>query len=286
MRRVLSALAGAALLLSTIPVAAGGATPALFSGTWTSIDTFDGSVQFLSITNSARPKVVLVDSYASYCATHRAPSTFFTGSGAGTFKGSTQLAVSISIAACDSFKVPLSIFAGLRYTRADGLNTLTDTFGVTWYPYPTAAARHVAGNFVGTTGSPVLTAMFLFDVDAAPTGALQSGSYTFNGMTGSTDWIGARTQATVDTIRFFTAASGAPAAEFTGWECLLAKAPTGADPVGTCSHYRIIVTDGASRGLSDTFCGGKADVIDPSAPLYCPYVWTVDKGDIRIYSGA
>ena len=25
---------------------------------------------------------------------------------------------------------------------------------------------------------------------------------------------------------------------------------------------------------------------DPSAALYCPYVWKVDKGDTRIYSGA
>jgi hypothetical protein len=40
------------------------------------------------------------------------------------------------------------------------------------------------------------------------------------------------------------------------------------------------------RGLADTFCGGKADVTDPNAPLYCPYVWTVEKGDIRTYSGA
>lgn len=147
-------------------------------------------------------------------------------------------------------------------------------------------SRHVAGNFVGSTGSPVLTAMFLFEVNAGSTGALQSGYYTFNGMTGSTDWTGTRTQATVDTIRFFTAASGAPAAEFTGWECLLAKGPTLADPVGSCSHYRIIVTDGASVRQADTFCGGKADVTDPNAPLYCPYVWKVDKGDIRIYSGA
>ena len=284
MRRVLSALAGAALLMSTIPVAAG-ATPAPFSGTWTSIDTFDGSVQFLSITNSAKPTISLVDTYASYCATHGAPSTFFAGSGTGVFKSTTQLAVSMGKAACASFKVPLSIFAGLKYTYAAGPNTLTDTFGVTWHPYR-AASRHVAGNFVGTSGDPVITAMFLFEVNAGPTAALQSGYYTFNAMTGPADWAGARTQATVDTIRFFTAGSGAPAAEFTGWECLLAKAPAAPDPVGTCSHYRIIVTDGASLGLADTFCGGKADVTDPNAPLYCPYVWKVDKGDIRIYSGA
>jgi hypothetical protein len=149
----------------------------------------------------------------------------------------------------------------------------------------TVTSRHVAGNFVGSAGSPVVTGMMLFEVNAAPTGALQSGYYTFNSMSGLAEWVGNRSQATVDTIRFFTAASGAPAAEFTGWECLLAKAPAAPDSVGTCGHYRIIVTDGASRGLADTFCGGKADVTDANDGLYCPYVWKVEKGDIRIYSG-
>ena len=50
----------------------------------------------------------------------------------------------------------------------------------------------------------------------------------------------------------------------------------------TAPSHRIIVTDGASRGLADTFCGGKADVTDPNDPLYFPYVWRVEKGDIRI----
>ena len=151
----------------------------------------------------------------------------------------------------------------------------------------TVASRHVAGNFSGSASAvPSLTGMFLFQVDAAPNGALRSGWYTLDNMTGSAEWLGSRTQGTVDTIRFFTAASGAQAAEFTGWECLLTRAPAGPDPVGTCGHYRVIVTDGASRGLADTFCGGRADVSDPSDPMYCPYVYTVDKGDIRIYSGS
>jgi hypothetical protein len=179
--------------------------------------------------------------------------------------------------------VPLSILAGLKYTYSAGANTLIDTFGVTWYPYPAASSRHVAGNFVGSVGDPVITAMFLMEISAGPAGALQSGYYTLNVMTGPAEYAGNRTQATVDTVRFFSAASGAPAAEFTGWECVLVKAPTGPDPVGTCFHYRIIVTDGASLGLADTFCGGKADVTDPNDPLYCPYVWKVEKGDIRIY---
>jgi hypothetical protein len=31
------------------------------------------------------------------------------------------------------------------------------------------------------------------------------------------------------------------------------------------------------------FCGGKADATNPADPLYCRYVWSVDKGDVRIY---
>ena len=64
---------------------------------------------------------------------------------------------------------------------------------------------------------------------------------------------------------------------------MLARAASGLDPIGTCGHYRVIVTDGSSIGAKDTFCGGKADATDPKDPLYCPYVWNVDKGDIRIY---
>lgn len=148
----------------------------------------------------------------------------------------------------------------------------------------TVTSRHVVGNFAGSAGSPVITGMFLFEVNAGPNRALLSGYYTFNAMTGTAEWTGIRTQATVDTIRFITAASGSQAAEFTGWECLLAGSPAAPDPVGTCSHYRVIVTDGASLGLVDTFCGN-ADVTNPNDALYCPYVWKVDEGDIRIFSG-
>lgn len=284
MRRVLSALAGAALVMSVGPLVAGAASPVPFSGTWTSIDV-DGSVQYVSIKKSATPTVTLVDTYASYCAKHGALSTFFVGTGVGTFKGTTDLYVKVGRAACESFKVPLTMLAGLRFTYSAGSNTLTDNNGLIWYPYPAVASRHVAGNFVGSAGIPAITAMFLIDAKAGPTGGLQSGQYRFNAMTGPAEWAGSATQATVDTIRFFSAASGAPAVEFTGWECVLAKAPAAPDPVGTCSHYRIIVSDGAPLGLADTFCGGKADVTDPNDPLYCPYVWKVEKGDIRIYSG-
>jgi hypothetical protein len=150
----------------------------------------------------------------------------------------------------------------------------------------TVMPKHVAGTFIGSVASPAGTAMFRLEVDATAAGALLDGVYEFEAMTGPDAWAGSRTRATVDTVRFFTAASGAPAAEVTGWECVLAKAPAGTDPVGTCSHYRVIVTDGASKGLADTFCGGKADVTAVNDPLYCPYVWKVDKGNIRIWSGS
>ena len=103
MRRVLSGVAGAALLLSMIPVVAGAAALAPFAGTWTSIDVFDGSTQYLSVDKGARPTVTLVDLYASYCANNGALSTLYVGSGAGRFKSSTELDVTLHSAACGSF---------------------------------------------------------------------------------------------------------------------------------------------------------------------------------------
>jgi hypothetical protein len=149
----------------------------------------------------------------------------------------------------------------------------------------TVMPRHVAGTFIGSVTSPAGTAMFRLEVDATATGALLDGSYESAGMTGADAWAGNQTRATVDTVRFFTAASGAPAAEITGWECLLVAGPASTDPVGTCANYRVIVTDGASKGLADTFCGGHAEVTTVSDPMYCPYTWNVDKGNIRIWSG-
>jgi hypothetical protein len=135
-RRILSGVMGAALLLSMIPVAAGAAAPAPFSGTWTSIDVFDGSTQYLSIDNSARPTVTLVDLYASYCANHGALSTLYVGSGTGKFKSSTELDVTMRSAACGSFKVPLNHSnAGIKFTlQTDG--TLLDTYRDIWHLYP------------------------------------------------------------------------------------------------------------------------------------------------------
>jgi hypothetical protein len=147
-------------------------------------------------------------------------------------------------------------------------------------------SANFAGAGVGTNGASVGMNMFFIDVTAAPNGSLRSGVYTQTVMTGSDFWTGNRTQMTVDTLRFFTAASGAPAAEITGWECVLAKGVTDPNPIGSCGHSRIIVTDGASKGVPDTLCGGSADVTDPANSQYCPFVFSVTKGDIRIWTGA
>ncbi len=74
----------------------------------------------------------------------------------------------------------------------------------------TVMPKHVAGTFIGSVSDPAGTAMFRLEVDATATGALLDGSYEFSAMTGAGDWAGNQTQGTVDTVRFFTAASGAP----------------------------------------------------------------------------
>ena len=275
MRRVTSALVGAALILSMIPVGAGAASPTPFSGTWTSIDTFDGSAQFLSIGRGASPSVVLIDTYASYCVTHHASSTVFVGTGIGALSGSTGLAVRMRTAACASFRVPLSIFAGLKYTYSAAPNTLTDTFGVTWYPYPALAVREVTGNVIAKYhDNPSITAMLQLDVRTGPTGNVQYGIYRFEGMTPALS----RAQATVESVRFFTDASGAQAADFSGKECLLSPSVDPNLPTGSCRWYHVVVTDGSRVGLPDTFCGGT----DQGNPSACPFKYDVEGGAIRI----
>jgi hypothetical protein len=275
MMRVLSAFVTAALALSMIPGAVGAGSPAPFSGTWTSIDV-DGSVQFLSIANSTRPKVLLVDTYAGYCASRGASWTVFAGSGTGTFKGSTQLAVTMARAACGSFRVPLSIFAGLKYTYAAGPDTLADTFGNTWYRYPARAARHVEGNVIARYfDNAGITAMLQLEVRTGPAGEIQYGFYRFEGMTPALN----RTQATVDKVRFFTDTSGAQAADITGKECNLSPTVDPSYPTGACRWYHVVVTDGSRVGLPDTFCGGT----DQANPTACPFKFDVVGGAIRIH---
>ena len=84
MGRILSAVVGAALVLSVsggVIEATGGT---VFAGEWTSVDVADGSTQYLLVSGDVPPHVTLVDLYARYCASHGAPTTVFTGSGDGT----------------------------------------------------------------------------------------------------------------------------------------------------------------------------------------------------------
>jgi hypothetical protein len=135
----------------------------------------------------------------------------------------------------------------------------------------TAPPRHVEGSFA-TVGDPY-SASFLFEVRANSYGRAEFGYYQFEMPTPSAAELPNRTQATVETVRFFKAASGAPAAEFTGHECVLASPDSAA--VGSCTWYHIIVTDGASIRKPDTFCGA-------GVATEC-YYWTPTYGDIRIY---
>jgi hypothetical protein len=150
----------------------------------------------------------------------------------------------------------------------------------------TVMPKHVAGTFIASNvADSSLTAIVRIQVDATATGALRDGYIEGSWLTGPADLVGIETRATVDTVRFFTATSGAHAGEITGWNCIVAAGPASVEPVGTCTHYRQIVTDGASKGLADTTCRGNADVTVVTDPMYCPYIWNVDKGNIRIWSG-
>jgi len=134
-----------------------------------------------------------------------------------------------------------------------------------------APPRHVEGSFIAL-GDPY-SATFLFEVRANATGRAEFGYYQTEWMKGPAEQMPWRSQATVRTVRFFKAASGAQAAEFTGRECFLAAAE--AALVGTCPWYHIIVTDGASIGKPDTFCGAQV-------ATEC-HNWAPTYGDIRIY---
>ena len=134
-----------------------------------------------------------------------------------------------------------------------------------------AAPRHVEGSFssLGDTNSGT----FLFEVRASAASRVEFGYYQNERMKGPAGEMPWRSQATVETVRFFKAASGAPAAELTGHECALASSVSAL--VGTCPWYHIIVTDGASIHQPDTFCGAQVKT-------EC-HAWTPTYGDIRIY---
>jgi hypothetical protein len=142
-------------------------------------------------------------------------------------------------------------------------------------PFASAATspayRHVEGSFVAT-GNPPYSATFLFEVRASSTGRVEFGYYQTELMRAPTGELPYRSFGTVRTVRFFKAASGAPAAEFTGRECIVAAPDS--TTVGNCPWYHIIVTDGASIGAPDTFCGARV-------ATEC-HAWIPTYGDVRI----
>jgi len=140
----------------------------------------------------------------------------------------------------------------------------------------TPVAMNVAGNVIVQYHSdPTVMGVFRFEVRTNASGSLQFGYYQTTGLTDK--WPSKASLATVDKVRFFKAASGAPAAEFSGQECgfpvLNQSAP--------CGPYHVIVTDGASIGQPDTFCGNP--ITRPSDLSVCTYVFDVSDGDISIY---
>ena len=143
----------------------------------------------------------------------------------------------------------------------------------------TPLASNVAGNIiVGVHGDHSTMGVFRFEVRTTASGGVQFGYYQTDTLTGI--WPAAREVATVDAVRFFTAASGAPAAEFSGQDCGIPVA-NAATP---CSPYHVIVTDGASIQQPDTFCGNP--ITQSSDWNLCTYRFDVLDGDIAIYPTA
>lgn len=116
-----------------------------------------------------------------------------------------------------------------------------------------------------------------FDGDASDPGSiwrfeirtLESGKVEFGYF--QTLFPNGESEATVETVKFFTAPSGGKTAEFTGTECRPGENPW-CNPI-----YLVQVTDNAGRGVPDTVCGGRVGE-------GCLWRFTVTSGDIRIFS--
>ncbi len=141
----------------------------------------------------------------------------------------------------------------------------------------TPVVRNVAGNvIVQLQADHSVMGVFRFEVRTTASGSVQFGYYQ---TTGLTNWIPGNegSLATVDAVRFFKAASGAPAAELSGQECGFPVA----NPATPCGPYHVIVTDGASIHQPDTFCGNP--ITQPGDWNLCTYRFDVYDGDIAIY---
>ena len=140
----------------------------------------------------------------------------------------------------------------------------------------TPVARNVAANIiVQFQPDHSVMGVFRFEVRTTASGSVQFGYYQTSGLTAN--WPGTGSLATVDAVRFFKAASGAPAAELSGQECGFPVT----NPATPCGPYHVIVTDGASIHQPDTFCGNP--ITKPGDWNLCTYRFDVYDGDIAIY---
>ena len=117
-----------ALALQLVAAPVGAANGSQFTGRWVSTDA-DGSSQTLNVSGGARPSVVYQDFYASGCDTFGGPATHWVAAGKGSVEGDV-LEVGFHKSGCGAFGM-----GGYQdvYFHDAGTDTLTDTFGITWY---------------------------------------------------------------------------------------------------------------------------------------------------------
>lgn len=131
----------------------------------------------------------------------------------------------------------------------------------------------VEGNvIVAFDPDPDFQGMWRFEIRTTEAAKVEFGYFQTQGLSG-----GGHSQATVESVRFFTAPSGGRGAEFTGTECGPTTVSNAASDWECNPSYVVQVVDNAGRGVPDTACGGT--VIEP-----CAYPYTVIGGDIRIFS--
>jgi hypothetical protein len=128
-RIIVGSTIGLLMLAIALPTAtAAAAVKSDFTGLWVSTDT-DGSSQTLSVSAGARPSVVYQDFYASGCDQFAGPATHWVASGFGSVEDDT-LYVEFHKSGCGTFLQGGYVDA---YTYDSGTDTLTDSFGITWY---------------------------------------------------------------------------------------------------------------------------------------------------------
>ena len=119
------------LLLAALITGIASAATSPFTGRWTSTDT-DDSFQALLISAGPAPAVTYEDYFASSCADNAGPATHWVGAGRGWVDGDI-LYVTFHKSGCGYFSIGEYTD---WYTYDAGTDTLTDSFGITWYRNP------------------------------------------------------------------------------------------------------------------------------------------------------